>query len=63
MMGIDGTCAACIMEDVSETGAKLTVEGSVEGCISRSASCCCRPPTHRRCELAWVNGDKSASIF
>jgi len=34
MMGIDGTWAAeCVMEDVSETGAKLTVEGSVEVCI------------------------------
>src|SRR5260370_2384699 len=32
MMGIDGTWRRdCIMEDVSETGAKLTVEGSVEG--------------------------------
>ena len=34
MMGIDGTWRrACVMEDVSETGAKLTVEGSVEGCL------------------------------
>src|SRR5262245_37608839 len=32
MMAIDGTWRRdCIMEDVSETGAKLTVEGSVEG--------------------------------
>ena len=32
MMGIDGTWRReCVMEDVSETGAKLTVEGSVEG--------------------------------
>ena len=32
MMGIDGTWRRnCMMEDVSETGAKLTVEGSVEG--------------------------------
>ena len=32
MMGIDGTWRRdCTMEDVSETGAKLTVEGSVEG--------------------------------
>jgi len=34
MMGIDGTWRReCKMEDVSETGAKLTVEGSVKGCI------------------------------
>jgi hypothetical protein len=32
MMGIDGTWRRdCTMEDVSETGAKLTVEGSVGG--------------------------------
>jgi len=32
MMAIDGTWRRnCIMEDVSEVGAKLTVEGSVEG--------------------------------
>src|SRR5260370_2133135 len=32
MMGIDGTWRRdCTMEDVSENGAKLTVEGSVEG--------------------------------
>ena len=32
MMGIDGTWRReCTMEDVSETGAKLTIDGSVEG--------------------------------
>ena len=32
MMAIDGAWRReCVMEDVSETGAKLTVEGSVEG--------------------------------
>jgi hypothetical protein len=32
MMAIDGTWRrSCIMEDVSSTGAKLTVEGSIEG--------------------------------
>jgi hypothetical protein len=32
MMGIDGTWRRdCTMEDVSETGAKLTIEGSIEG--------------------------------
>ena len=30
MMGIDGTWRRdCLVEDISETGAKLTVEGSV----------------------------------
>ena len=32
MMGIDGTWRReCTMEDVSESGAKLTIDGSVEG--------------------------------
>jgi len=32
MMGIDGTWRRdCTVEDISETGAKLTIEGSVEG--------------------------------
>jgi hypothetical protein len=32
MMGIDGTWRrSCIMEDISESGAKLTIEDSVEG--------------------------------
>ncbi len=32
LMGIDGTWRRnCLVEDISETGAKLTVEGSVEG--------------------------------
>jgi len=52
MMGIDGTWRReCTMEDVSETGAKLTVEGSVEGLA------------YRRCELAWVNGDQIGVNF
>ncbi|MHC2177891.1 hypothetical protein ACVIQW_007278 [Bradyrhizobium diazoefficiens] len=32
MMGIDGTWRRdCTMEDVSQSGAKLTIDGSVEG--------------------------------
>ena len=32
MMAIDGTWRrSCIMEDVSDTGAKLTIDGSIEG--------------------------------
>ncbi len=45
MMGIDGTWRrSCIMEDISETGAKLTVDGSVEGLNLKNSSCCSRPP-------------------
>jgi hypothetical protein len=32
MMAIDGTWRhSCIVDDVSDTGAKLTIEGSIEG--------------------------------
>ena len=66
MMGIDGTWRReCTMEDISETGAKLTVEGSVEGLhlkeffllLSSSGL------AYRRCELAWVNGDQIGVNF
>ena len=65
MMGIDGTWRReCIMEDVSETGAKLTVEGSVEGLHLKEFFLLLSSTglAYRRCELAWVNGDRSASI-
>src|SRR5204862_5051403 len=61
MMGIDGTWRRdCVMEDVSETGAKLTVEGSVEGLHLKEFFLLMSSTglAYRRCELAWVNGDK-----
>lgn len=66
MMAIDGTWRRnCIMEDVSEAGAKLTVEGSVEGLhlteffllLSSTGL------AYRRCELCWVNGDQIGVSF
>src|SRR5450631_3185519 len=61
MMGIDGTWRReCTMEDVSEVGAKLTVEGSVEG-LHRKEFFLRLSSTglaYRRCELSWVNGDQ-----
>src|ERR1700757_5534157 len=66
MMGIDGTWRRdCVMEDVSETGAKLTVEGSVEGLHLKEfflLLSSTRLP-YRRCELAWVNGDQIGVNF
>ncbi len=61
MMGIDGTWRRnCIMEDVSETGAKLTVEGSVEGLNLKEFFLLLSSTglAYRRCELSWVNGDQ-----
>ena len=66
MMGIDGTWRRdCTMEDVSETGAKLTVEGSVEGLHLQEFFLLLSSTglAYRRCELAWVNGDQIGVNF
>ena len=66
MMGIDGTWRRnCIMEDVSETGAKLTVEGSVEGLNLKEFFLLLSSTglAYRRCELSWVNGDQIGVTF
>ena len=59
MMGIDGTWRRdCIMEDVSEMGAKLTVDGSVEGLALKEFFLLLSSTglAYRRCELVRVNG-------
>jgi hypothetical protein len=66
MMGIDGTWRRdCTMEDVSETGAKLTIEGSVEGLHLKEFFLLLSSTglAYRRCELAWVNGDQIGVTF
>ena len=66
MMGIDGTWRrACVMEDISETGAKLTVEGSVEGLHLKEFFLLLSSTglAYRRCELSWVNGDQIGVVF
>lgn len=66
MMGIDGTWRRdCTMEDVSETGAKLTVEGSVEGLHLKEFFLLLSSTglAYRRCELAWVNGEQIGAGF
>jgi hypothetical protein len=66
MMGIDGTWRReCMMEDISETGAKLTVEGSVEGLHLKEFFLLLSSTglAYRRCELAWVNGDQIGVNF
>ncbi len=53
------------MRDASETGAKLTVNGSVNGLnlkefflvLSTTGAC------YRKCELIWVNGDQIGVRF
>ena len=66
MMGIDGTWRRdCVMEDVSEIGAKLTVDGSVEGLNLKEFFLLLSSTglAYRRCELAWVNGDQIGVNF
>ena len=66
VMAIDGTWRrACKLEDVSDTGAKLTIEGSVEGLQLREFFLLLSSTglAYRRCELAWVNGDKVGVHF
>ena len=66
MMGIDGTWRReCTLEDVSETGGKLTVEGSVEGLHLKEFFLLLSSTglAYRRCELSWVNGDQIGVNF
>src|ERR1700712_2028589 len=66
MMGIDGTWRRdCSMEDISETGAKLTIDGSVEGLYLKEFFLLLSSTglAYRRCELSWVNGDQIGVSF
>jgi hypothetical protein len=66
MMGIDGTWRRdCVVEDISELGAKMTVEGSIEGLHLKEFFLLLSSTglAYRRCELAWVNGDQVGVNF
>jgi hypothetical protein len=66
MMGIDGTWRRdCCLLDVSETGGKLTVEGSIVGLNLKEFFLLLSSTglAYRRCELAWVNGDQIGVNF
>jgi hypothetical protein len=66
MMAIDGTWQRpCTMEDVSDTGARLTVEGSVEGLTMKEFFLVLSTmgKAYRRCQLAWVNGNQVGVHF
>lgn len=59
LMGSDGTWSRrCILLDVSATGAKLEVEGSVEVLRAREFFLVLSSTglAFRRCELVWVDG-------
>jgi PilZ domain len=66
MMAIDGTWRRpCTMLDVSETGAKLEIDGSVEGLALKEFFLVLSSmgTAYRRCELAWVNGNQVGVYF
>jgi hypothetical protein len=66
MMAIDGTWRRdCKMLDVSDTGAQLTVDGSI-GDLNLKEFFLLLSSTglaYRRCQLAWVNGDRVGVYF
>jgi hypothetical protein len=67
MMAIDGTWQRpCTMQDVSETGARLSVGGSIEGLPLKEFFLVLSTvgKAYRRCcQLAWVNGDQVGVRF
>jgi hypothetical protein len=66
IMGLDGTWQMdVLMEDVSGSGAKLTLFGSVEHVNLNEFFLVLSTwgYAHRRCELAWVNGDQIGVQF
>ena len=66
MMGIDGTWRReCTMEDVSEIGAKLTVDGSVEGLHLKEFFLLLSSTglAYRRCRMVRVAGDQIGVEF
>src|ERR1035438_1974883 len=66
MMGIDGTWRRdCQLADVSASGARLIVPGSVEGLNLKEFFLILTPngAAFRRCELIRVNGDEIGVRF
>jgi hypothetical protein len=66
IMGIDGTWRRdCVMIDVSQTGARLRVDGSIEGLDLREFFLLLTPTGHafRRCQMVRVAGDQIGVRF
>jgi len=58
-MGVDGTWPrACVLLDVSNSGAKIEVEGSIEVLKAREFFLVLSSTglAYRRCELIWIDG-------
>ncbi len=66
IMGVDGTWRrTCILLDVSESGAKLEVEGSIEPLKAQEFFLVLSSTglAFRRCELIWVDGSNVGVHF
>jgi hypothetical protein len=66
IMAIDGTWKrACTIKHVSETGAVLLVESSIEGLALKEFFLLLSSTglAYRRCELNWVNGGEVGVSF
>ena len=66
IMGIDGTWRrSCSMEDISDTGAKLTVDGTLDGLHLKEFFLLLSSTglAYRRCELVWVHGEQIGISF
>ena len=66
IMGIDGIWRrSCSMEDISDTGAKLTVEGALDGLQLKEFFLLLSSTglAYRRCELVWVHGEQIGISF
>src|ERR1700733_7969661 len=66
MMGIDGTWRRdCTMIDVSQTGARLLIEGSLEGLALKGFFLLLAATglAYRRCQLVRVVGDQIGVAF
>ena len=66
MMGIDGTWQRqCTVEDISDGGAKLRVNDTIEGLPLQEFFLVLSSTglAYRHCRLAWVNGDQIGVSF
>jgi PilZ domain len=66
LMAIDGTWRrASLLLDVSDSGAKLKVEGSIEGLKLKEFFLLLSSTglAYRRCELIWINGEQIGVNF
>ena len=66
IMAIDGTWRrACILKDVSQTGARLIMDSSIQGLSLKEFFLLLSSSglAYRRCQLAWVNGDQIGVNF